>query len=61
MNIQRQPIMSMEDVANRLLHNNTRLRKLLSAVLDAGRPHSHLCGCDQCAAFDAVQKELRGE
>ncbi len=53
--------MSMEDVANRLLHNNTRLRKLLSAVLDAGRPHSHLCGCDQCAAFDAVQKELRGE
>ncbi len=38
-----------------------RLRKLLAAVLDAGRPHSHLCSCDMCNAWLAVRKELRGE
>ncbi len=38
-----------------------RLQALLTAVLDAGRPHSHLCECERCLAFDAVRKELRGE
>ncbi len=40
---------------------HAKLCNLLVAVLDAGRPHSHLCGCDMCAAFEAVRKELRGE
>ncbi len=34
---------------------------LLRAILDAGRPHSHLCSCDMCNAWLAVRKELRGE
>ena len=38
-----------------------RRMRLLTAVLDAGRPHSHLCGCDSCNAWLAVRKELRGE
>lgn len=38
-----------------------RRKALLTAVLDAGRPHSHLCDCDQCNAWLAVRKELRGE
>ncbi len=32
---------------------------LLTAVLDAGRPHSAACDCDQCNAWLAVRKELR--
>ncbi len=38
-----------------------RRRDLLTAVLDAGRPHSRLCECDYCLAWDAVRKELHGE
>ena len=35
-----------------------RLLNLLAMVHDAGRPHSHLCGCDACAAWLAVCEEL---
>ena len=40
---------------------SARREVILVAVLDAGRPHSHLCECDQCAAYEAVRKELRSE
>ncbi len=62
------PIMEPEDEMARLRANfkdalaaQVRLHKLLSAVHDAGRPHSHLCECEQCLAWDAVRKELSGE
>ncbi len=55
------PLRCPECLVCDLLAERARLRALLAGVHGAGRPHSHLCGCDQCAAFEAVRKELRGE
>ncbi len=70
------PIMESEDETRRLREQLDALREqfatvnsraarygfILNDVLTAGRPtHSHLCDCDQCLAWEAVRKELRGE
>lgn len=62
MPMNRPPLMDEDDVRAQavaglraeLLH----LRKLLAFVRDAGRPHSHLCECERCNAWLAVEKEL---
>ncbi len=57
----RERLDAMRDTRDLWQNDYFRMRDLLATVLDAGRPHSHLCGCDGCNAWLAVRKELRGE
>jgi len=55
---QRLPTMDEDDRVDRLYVEIIHLRKLLAFVRDARRPHSHLCECERCNAWLAVEKEL---